>query len=84
MPRLVSVYRAAEVRVFSEFDVVVLKSPVAGSEIKPGARGTIVHVHSVPNTAYMVEFCNDAGETLDLVSLLPTQIDLAAPLRQAA
>lgn len=69
---------------FGEFDVVVLKSPVEGSEIEPGARGTIVHVHSVPHTAYMVEFCNERGETLDLLSLLPTQIELATPVKQAA
>lgn len=69
---------------FNEFDVVVLKSRVEGTGVQPGARGTIVHVHTVPHTAYMVEFCNEVGETLDLLSLLPTQIELAAPIKQAA
>ncbi len=69
---------------FNEFDVVVLKQAVADSAIPVGSRGTIVHTHTTPNLAYMVEFCNEQGETLDLVSLLPGQIELAHPLRQAA
>ena len=69
---------------FKELDVVVLKKAVPGTGIPAGAEGVIVHIHSVPRTAYMVEFCNDAGETMDLVSLLPSQIALTQPLRRAA
>jgi len=69
---------------FKELDVVVLKKAVPGTSIPAGAEGVIVHTHSVPRTAYMVEFCNDAGQTMDLVSLLPSQIALTQPLRRAA
>jgi len=69
---------------FKALDVVVLKKAVPGTNIPAGAEGVIVHIHSVPRTAYMVEFCNGAVETTDLVSLLPSQIALTQALRSAA
>lgn len=69
---------------FEELDVVVLKSSVDGSDVSPGAKGVIVHIHTTPRIAYLVEFCNSKGETLDLVSLLPEQIAHAQTLKQAA
>ncbi len=69
---------------FEEFDVVLLKSSVEGSDVPPGAEGVIVHVHTTPRIAYLVEFCNSNGETIDLVSLLPEQIEHAQKLKQAA
>ena len=69
---------------FEELDVVVLKASVDGSQIPAGAEGVIVHTHTVPRLAYLVEFCNDKGETLDTLSLLPEQIEHAAALKHAA
>jgi hypothetical protein len=69
---------------FKEFDAVTLKSSVEGSVVQPGSVGVVVHIHSAPRLAYLVEFCNEEGETLDLVSLLPGQIESFRSLKQAA
>jgi hypothetical protein len=39
-----------------------------------GAKGTVVHVHLAPELAYLVEFCNEDGSPLALVTLLPPQV----------
>ena len=72
---------------FKEFDTVVLAETVPGAVTAVGAVGAIVDVLRHPQTAYLVEFCNDDGETLEILSLLPAQVALktpAHPQRRAA
>lgn len=44
--------------------------------ITRGQDGAVVRIFSKPNTAYLVEFCNDAGETIDTVTLQEDEIQL--------
>jgi len=60
----------------NDLDVVSLKSDLPNIGLEKGARGTIVHIHHVPNVAYEVEFCNDDGETIAMIPLLENQISL--------
>jgi hypothetical protein len=45
--------------------------------IRAGQVGTIVHIHTRPNVAYEVEFADDDGETLAMVTLLESQINVS-------
>jgi hypothetical protein len=68
---------------FAEFDVVVTTVGFQSEEIPPGRVGTVVHVFSQPSESYLVEFANEAGETLAMVTALPNQIALADLLKAA-
>ncbi|MGE5672914.1 MAG: DUF4926 domain-containing protein [Mycobacterium leprae] len=67
-----------------ELDVVATLDEIVDDCYLPeGSEGTVVHVHLEPELAYMVEFCDEAGRTLALPTLLPHQVRLIwkAPLR---
>ena len=49
------------------FDVIELTVDIPEHSLRAGMQGTIVHCH--PNEAYEVEFTNETGETLDLLTL---------------
>jgi hypothetical protein len=68
---------------FSDLDVVVSLVPFENGAIGVGTVGTVVHVFTVPSEAYLVEFANDRGETVAMVTALPNQIS-KADLRLAA
>jgi hypothetical protein len=56
-----------------EHDCVVLTQDVPGEGLQAGDVGTVVHIHTGA-AAYEVEFITLAGETLAVVTLLPTQV----------
>jgi hypothetical protein len=56
-----------------EHDCVVLTQDVPGEDLQAGDVGTVVHIHTGA-AGYEVEFMTLAGETLAVVTLLPTQV----------
>jgi len=56
-----------------EHDCVVLTRDVPEEGLQAGDIGTVVHIHQ-GGAGYEVEFMTLAGETLAVVTLLPTQI----------
>jgi len=58
-------------------DVVVLRVDIPEEALRKGSKGVVVEEFSEPTKAYEIEFCNDLGETLAQVALLPSQIELA-------
>ena len=56
-----------------EHDSAVLSEDVPAAALKAGDIGTVVHIHD-GGAGYEVEFMTLAGETVAVVTLLPTQI----------
>jgi hypothetical protein len=52
-------------------DMIELLTGIQEKNLSVGAQGAVVHCHSP--LAYEVEFTNDEGETVALVTLLPDQ-----------
>jgi molybdopterin-biosynthesis enzyme MoeA-like protein len=48
-----------------EYDVVVLKQKLPGTAVPVLSEGTIVHVHDANAQAYIVEFFDENGKTID-------------------
>lgn len=69
---------------FSDLDVVVALAAFPQDGVAAGQVGTVVHVFRQPCEAYLVEFANEQGETLAMVTALPSQIALAQSMRRAA
>lgn len=69
---------------FNELDVVVLNRDLPTVGLSAGARGTVVHVFTKPSQAFEVEFSNDDGETLAMLTLEATQLAPAYAARKAA
>lgn len=59
---------------FKELDVVTLRQ--AYRALPAGMSGTVLEVFTKPTPAYLVEFSNDMGETLEMPVL--TDADLVA------
>jgi hypothetical protein len=55
-------------------DVVELLEGIPEEGLDAGAKGTVVEIYTTPNLAYEIEFCNDCGETVAMLALLPDQI----------
>ena len=60
---------------FELYKEVMLKEDVSGQGLKAGMRGFVFHIFDKPNRAYEVEFCNEDGETIAQLALLPEQIE---------
>lgn len=56
-----------------EHDCVVLTQDLPDEKMKAGDIGTVVHIHQ-GGAGYEVEFMTLAGETVAVITLLPTQI----------
>jgi len=56
-----------------EHDCVVLTQDLPEEGVKAGDIGTVVHVHQ-GGAGYEVEFMTLAGETVAVITLLPTQV----------
>jgi Domain of unknown function (DUF4926) len=56
-----------------EHDCVVLTRDMAAEGLKAGDIGTVVHIHQ-SGAGYEVEFMTLAGETVSVVTLLPSQL----------
>jgi len=61
-----------------EHDCVVLTQDLPGEGLKSGDIGTVVHIHE-GGAGYEAEFMTLAGETVAVVTLLPTQLRPIAP-----
>lgn len=58
-----------------EYDVVKATKMLSDS-IAMGCRGAVVMVHSKPALGYEVEFVDDNGETLDVLTVYQNDIEL--------
>ena len=56
-----------------EHDCIVLLQDLPEDGLKVGDIGTVVHIHK-GGTGYEVEFMTLAGETVAVVTLLPSQL----------
>ena len=56
---------------YHEYDIVILKKPISARNLNKGVKGTIVFVYHEPNLpqAYEVEFFDENGNTLDIVTV---------------
>ena len=61
---------------FEELDVVKTLIEFPDKGIEKGEVGTIVHIFSIPNEAYLVEFINKDGSTKAEFPILPENIIL--------
>ena len=61
----------------NEHDCVVLTKDLPAEALKSGDIGTVVHIHQ--GGGYEVEFMTLAGETVAVVTLLPSQLRPIAP-----
>ena len=57
------------------YNQVMLIEDSPEEELKAGRRGFVVHIFDKPRKAYEVEFCNEDGETIAMLTLLPDQIE---------
>jgi len=62
-----------------ELDVITLTHDIQEHGLKKGTQGAIVHCYD-DQQAYEVEFVNDTGETLALLTLKKTDIQLEQEL----
>lgn len=53
----------------NEIDVVELKRDIPVASLRAGMRGTVVHVYKSNSERYEVEFLDQEGETLTLLTL---------------
>ena len=60
-----------------EYDVVRLRRPLPEHKLMAGAVGAVVMVYENP-TAYEVEFCDEGGATLALLTLKEEDIEPAS------
>ena len=56
-----------------EHDCIVLLADIPNQGLKSGDIGTVVHIHKT-EAGYEVEFITLAGETVAVVTLLPSQL----------
>lgn len=61
---------------FSLYDVVTLDVNLPDSGLTKGMIGTVVDVYSSPFEAYEIEFCDDQGQTIELLPLEAGQLKL--------
>ena len=59
-----------------EYDIVKAKRDLSESILK-GCKGAVLMVFEEPNLAYEVEFINADGETLDIVTAYPNDIEIS-------
>lgn len=60
--------------IFEINDTVVLKVDIPEEGLKAGTVGVVVADFTEPNEAYEVEFCDDEGDMLAQLALLPGQL----------
>ncbi|WP_392553092.1 DUF4926 domain-containing protein [Orbus wheelerorum] len=57
-----------------ENDVVVAKRDLSNL-VPKGCKGAVVMVYQKPRLGYEIEFIDDCGETLDVMTTLPDDIE---------
>jgi hypothetical protein len=58
------------------YDTVRLLADLPGEGLAAGAIGAVVHVFDKPSLAYEVEFTDQNGRTIALITLTPGQLHL--------
>lgn len=58
-----------------EYDVVKLKRALPDHGLSVGANGAVLIVHQADPPAYEVEFCDDNGKTLALLTLRDADLE---------
>ncbi|MGK5740217.1 DUF4926 domain-containing protein [Micromonospora sp. URMC 103] len=56
------------------YDVLELREDIPSERLPAGAAGTVVHIFSGPSAAYEVEFADDDGRTVTIVTLRADQV----------
>lgn len=69
---------------FEMFQSIRTTVPVPALGLGVGAKGVIVDVYQEPYPAYEIEFLDDAGGTIGLLSLRPNEIANELPMLLAA
>jgi hypothetical protein len=64
---------------FRELDAVMLTEDLPAVGLTAGTIGTVVHVFRMPHLAYEVEFTDQDGATVALVTVRAGQIGPAGP-----
>ncbi|MBI1921547.1 MAG: DUF4926 domain-containing protein [Geobacter sp.] len=64
---------------FNEYDVVRLRCDIPNHNLKKGDVGTILIVFESQSNDYEVEFCDEEGITLALLTLNEKQLDIVWP-----
>lgn len=67
---------------FDDLDTVKLLKDIPEHGLHIGQVGTVLEVFSRPSPAYLVEFCNEDGETIVMIPLLENQISLEWSIHQ--
>ena len=61
---------------FKEYDVIKARRNLTET-VTQGCRGTILMIFESPSIAYEVEFVNEKGQTLELLTVKQTDIELS-------
>lgn len=69
---------------FDMFQTIKTTVPVPALGLGAGAKGVIVDEYFKPYHAYEIEFLDDAGNTVGLLSMRPNEIASLVPARLAA
>jgi len=59
----------------NEYDVVQAKRNLSQSILK-GSRGAVLMIFDEPNLAYEVEFVDEEGETIDIITVYPNDLEV--------
>jgi len=57
-----------------ENDVIIAKRDLS-EDVSKGCKGAVVMVYQDPTLAYEIEFVNDTGDTLDVITVYPGDIE---------
>jgi len=57
-----------------EYDVVKAKKDLSGN-VPKGSRGAVVMIYQEPTLGYEVEFVDNEGDTLDVLTVYPDDIE---------
>lgn len=60
---------------YCEYSTVKAKEPLS-NVVKKGSVGIVLMVHIEPNIAYEVEFFNEEGKTLEVLTVKETNLEL--------
>lgn len=58
-----------------EYHVVITKNDLSSNVVK-GSKGAVVMVYHKPKLGYEVEFVDEAGYTLDILTVYPNDIEI--------
>lgn len=59
---------------YSILEVVQLQQDFPNCSLCRGSTGTVIDTYMAPHEAYEVEFCDDRGVTIALLTLRPEQL----------